>query len=269
MDTDEKPVKAGEDGDAEMKDGEAATQATKKPKRRAEPPSERLQNYSRVTPAQVKYVTFPTDSRYASVRPVQGISGASGVDFQNTSSVALKGNLGGLLGNASPAKGGSGVATPLGAKESAATTATSKAGGATGGLHGVVGPSAEEARDILSSTTGSGAGILLLVDRKSSEPFRGLKVTSNGDDGGEGAQDGPADEDSLAQRAEQQGIDPADLAAIEAALAASEEDVEMDKKDIQSVQDAQNRGDGGGGGNNDDGTNGSGGGAGGAGPTAH
>ena len=44
--------------------------STSKPGRKAEPSFEKLQNYSRVTPAQLAYVTFPAESRYQPVRPV-------------------------------------------------------------------------------------------------------------------------------------------------------------------------------------------------------
>lgn len=41
-----------------------------KPKRKAEPSSETLSNFSRVTPAQLPYVVFPPDGRYQPVRAV-------------------------------------------------------------------------------------------------------------------------------------------------------------------------------------------------------
>lgn len=44
--------------------------STSKSGRKTEPSFERLQNYSRVTPAQLAYVTFPPESRYQPVRPV-------------------------------------------------------------------------------------------------------------------------------------------------------------------------------------------------------
>lgn len=44
--------------------------STSKSGRKLEPSFEKLQNYSRVTPAQLAYVTFPPESRYQPVRPV-------------------------------------------------------------------------------------------------------------------------------------------------------------------------------------------------------
>jgi 26S proteasome regulatory subunit N2 len=44
--------------------------ASKPPSRKKEATSERLQNFSRVTPQQLMYISFPLDSRYQPVRPV-------------------------------------------------------------------------------------------------------------------------------------------------------------------------------------------------------
>jgi len=44
--------------------------ASKPPSRKKEVSSERLQNFSRVTPQQLTYISFPPDSRYQPVRPV-------------------------------------------------------------------------------------------------------------------------------------------------------------------------------------------------------
>ena len=43
---------------------------SKPPSRKKEASSERLQNFSRVTPQQLTYISFPPDSRYQPVRPV-------------------------------------------------------------------------------------------------------------------------------------------------------------------------------------------------------
>ena len=43
---------------------------SKPPSRKKEASSERLQNFSRVTPQQLTYISFPSDSRYQPVRPV-------------------------------------------------------------------------------------------------------------------------------------------------------------------------------------------------------
>lgn len=80
------------DGDVEMKDDASPTPkhgdispingslshlaaeddkpSSSKPARKAEPTSEALPNFSRVTPAQLTYVAFPPDGRYQPVRPV-------------------------------------------------------------------------------------------------------------------------------------------------------------------------------------------------------
>ena len=44
--------------------------AGKPPSRKKEASSERLQNFSRVTPQQLTYISFPPDSRYQPARPV-------------------------------------------------------------------------------------------------------------------------------------------------------------------------------------------------------
>jgi len=43
---------------------------SKPPSRKKETSSERLQNFSRVTPQQLTYISFPSDSRYQPARPV-------------------------------------------------------------------------------------------------------------------------------------------------------------------------------------------------------
>ncbi|KAI0361309.1 26S proteasome regulatory complex non-ATPase subcomplex Rpn2/Psmd1 subunit [Trametes cingulata] len=76
--TDEK-----KDGDVEMKSGEPSTtrnedvspislaEGTSTPKsRKSEPSFEKLSNFSRVTPAQLAYITFPPENRYQPVRVV-------------------------------------------------------------------------------------------------------------------------------------------------------------------------------------------------------
>ncbi|KAF8708026.1 26S proteasome regulatory complex, non-ATPase subcomplex, Rpn2 Psmd1 subunit, partial [Rhizoctonia solani] len=67
MDTDESPAAAAQDD--EMKVDEPAPAPT--PKRAGPAPtSETLQNLSRVTPAQMQYITFPAESRFQPVRPI-------------------------------------------------------------------------------------------------------------------------------------------------------------------------------------------------------
>ena len=50
-------------------DGDAAAPPAK-PKRTPEPSSERLSNFSRVTPAQLSYISFPADCKYQPVRAI-------------------------------------------------------------------------------------------------------------------------------------------------------------------------------------------------------
>ncbi|KAK4702398.1 26S proteasome regulatory subunit N2, partial [Phenoliferia sp. Uapishka_3] len=92
MDTDDKPAepKASTTEDTEMKTddptapapttegAEASTSAPAKPKRKAEASTDRLSNLSRVTPAQLPYITFAPDARWVPVRPVNsGVSTSS------------------------------------------------------------------------------------------------------------------------------------------------------------------------------------------------
>lgn len=81
MDMDEKP-EPKKDGDVEMKgeegpaakptDGSPSTNTPEdvKPKRKSEPSSENVANFSRVTPTQLAYISFPPEGRYQPVRPV-------------------------------------------------------------------------------------------------------------------------------------------------------------------------------------------------------
>ena len=48
------------------------------PKRKSEPSHEKLANFSRVTPAQMQYVVFPSDSRYQPVRAVSAYPAQKG-----------------------------------------------------------------------------------------------------------------------------------------------------------------------------------------------
>lgn len=78
---DEKP-EPKKDGDVEMKgeegpaakptDGSPSTNTPEdvKPKRKSEPSSENVANFSRVTPTQLAYISFPPEGRYQPVRPV-------------------------------------------------------------------------------------------------------------------------------------------------------------------------------------------------------
>lgn len=76
MDTDEKKdEEATADKDTEMKTDEATPAAgeeakEKKKKNTPEPSTENLSNLSRVVPAQMPYISFPSSSRYVPVRPL-------------------------------------------------------------------------------------------------------------------------------------------------------------------------------------------------------
>ncbi|KAG9314283.1 26S proteasome regulatory complex non-ATPase subcomplex Rpn2 Psmd1 subunit [Chiua virens] len=72
METDDK-VDSKKDGDVEMKTedvGSEESKAVSLTKRKAEPSFEKVANFSRVTPAQLSYISFPSDGRYQPVRPV-------------------------------------------------------------------------------------------------------------------------------------------------------------------------------------------------------
>lgn len=245
-----------EDGDVAMEDesGKASGGKSGKPKkeRKQEPRSEVLPNYSRVTPAQVKFVTFPPESRFVPIRPVQGLGSKVRQDMYNTSSVA-----GRLLGNSSPAPGASGTVTPAhsasaagtGAKSlhqqalsNANTVASSTAAAETGGVASA-GPTAEQARSILTSAIGGTGGILLMVDRKPNEEFRALKIGDSNDDDGATSGHAQSSGDVRGGTNDDDDISPEDAAAIAAAMAADDDD-RTDDKDINSVAANQNRRDG-------------------------
>lgn len=258
MDLDDAAGGKKEESDVAMDEDTKATKSSKpKKERKQEPRSELLPNYSRVTPAQVKFVTFPAESRFVPIRPVQGLGSKVRQDVYNTSSVAGK-----LLGNPSPAPGASGTVTPAsnavatvvaGAKSlyqqaianaSAVTGAeTDKATStpATAGA-GNSGPTAEQARSILTSAIGGTGGILLMIDRKPNDEFRALKIGDSSDD------DGTTNTQRPAPDARDDDISPEDAAAIAAAMAADDDD-RGDDKDVNSVAGNQNRRDDGAGGN--------------------
>ncbi|PWN48456.1 putative RPN2-26S proteasome regulatory subunit [Violaceomyces palustris] len=223
MNVDEEPTKSAA----------AATNKSGKPRRekKAEPLFERLPNYSRVIPAQVKYISFPPDARFHPIRPVQAASGKTRQEVYNTTSVAAR-----LLGNATPAPGASGTVTPSGNKPPQPANANGESSAKSSSS------SAEAVRSLLTSNVGGGGGILLLVDRRPKEEFRPLSVLGGGGDGSEEQQASnppPSDE-----------ISPEDAAAIQAAMTGEDDDLD-DDKDINSVARASNNagdgGDGGGG----------------------
>lgn len=241
-----------EDGDVAMEEDGAkgASSGKGKPKkeRKQEPRTEVLPNYSRVTPAQVKFVTFPPESRFVPIRPVQGLGSRVRQDVYNTSSVAGK-----LLGNSSPAPGASGTVTPsshggavaavAGGVKSLLQQAVGNAAGSDNGAQPAggapvagAGPTAEQARSILTSAIGGTGGILLMVDRKPNDEFRALKIGDSSDDDGATQQRNDAPE----ERADDDEISPEDAAAIAAAMAADDDDA-GDDKDLNSVAAHQGR----------------------------
>ncbi|CEH15192.1 26s proteasome regulatory subunit rpn2 psmd1 [Ceraceosorus bombacis] len=231
MDIDAKaPAKAAGDDGASKAEGKAAGSA-KKERKPAEPAQFQVQNYSRVTPTQLKYVTFPADLRWQPIRPVTGLAARTGVDVHSTASVAPKGKLG-VLGNLTPAPGASGTVTPSQAKGAPAAAAPAKTTLATG-------PSAEAARSIAASSSGGGGGgILLLVDRHPQEAFQQLRLDESSS---EAPQQAPEQHQAQPGGSE---ISPEDAAAIARALSGEDE---MDEDDQTGVQSSR-RGDGSGGG---------------------
>ena len=82
------------DVDAKMEDvtnGSDESKATPT-KRKAEPNFERVANFSRVTPAQLGFISFPTDGRYQPVRPVSSYAPAVKGGKTMSSGAGKKGN---------------------------------------------------------------------------------------------------------------------------------------------------------------------------------
>ena len=79
-------------------DGKAATSVSKL-SRKSEPSFEILPNFSRITPSQLPYITFPSDGRYQPVRVVSSPVGASGKssDSQNGLASGKYAGSGGIL----------------------------------------------------------------------------------------------------------------------------------------------------------------------------
>lgn len=75
---------------------EGSTPTENKPKRKAEPAFETLHNFSRVTPAQLPYLTFPADGRYQPVRAVS-TTVAPPHTSPKTSSISKQMGGGGIL----------------------------------------------------------------------------------------------------------------------------------------------------------------------------
>jgi len=71
--------------------------STSKSGRKTEPSFERLQNLSRVTPAQLAYVTFPADGRYQPVRPVSTKPASRTKGYKSSVSTEGFAGVGGIL----------------------------------------------------------------------------------------------------------------------------------------------------------------------------
>lgn len=199
--------------------------SSKKPKRERKPAEasfSMVPNYSRVTPSQLKYITFPPESRYVPIRPING--GDKLPDVYNTSTVAPNRGKLSVLGNVSPLPGNSGRVTP-------SKTVNSRIATISSSLPAAAGPSAQEARSLSSSRVGSNGGILLLIDRKSNDSFEPLRA-DNGPENGttEVASVNPFNNDPRAPSGSD--ISPEDQAAIQRALAMDDEglDGEADKE---------------------------------------
>lgn len=208
----------------------AAIKKTKRERKPAEPSFSMVPNYSRVTPWQLKYVSFPPDSRYLPIRPING--GEKLPDVYNTSTVAPNRGKLSVLGSASPLPGNSGRATPNKGSKAAPPPSSLPSG-----------PSAQEARCISNSRVGGNGGILLLMDRKSSSTFEPLKVES-GNEGGQ-SDAAPATSPFAHDPRAPSGSDisPEDQAAIQRALAMDDDeglDGEADKE-VTGVHGHQSR----------------------------
>ncbi|KAI3626445.1 hypothetical protein CBS9595_001806 [Malassezia furfur] len=160
--TKERKKAAQEGGEAmdqdEAKDkpaGDDAPDAKKeeKPAKRPEPAQERIKNCSRVTPYQLKYVAFPSSSRFQPIRPILG---SRAEVWHNTAGVGALPML-----------------TPPPPRDDADKPAPAANGTARG-------PEPAQARQLHHSVTGGGGGILMLLDREPSKPF--AKVTMHGND---------------------------------------------------------------------------------------
>ncbi|KAK0557696.1 proteasome regulatory particle base subunit [Tilletia horrida] len=154
---------ASKEAGSTSKEGGVAAGTTRTGKRgKQEPNSEMLPNYSRVVPAQLPYVDFPSEGRYAPVRPIAraGVSGSSTPSSGGKSKEAASAPT--LTGTTESIR----KAIQLSASSSAITSSTSSAGR-------------------------YGVGILLLIDRKSGEQFVPLfKPESTGEEEGQQAGSG-------------------------------------------------------------------------------
>ncbi|KAE8232672.1 hypothetical protein CF326_g2293 [Tilletia indica] len=130
---DDDAMKVDDDTTGGAKEANATTTTTTKKRSKQEPGFEMLPNYSRVVPAQMPYVDFPTEARYAPVRAVLRGSTDSSKGGKDASSPATAGGAPALMGT------GEQVRKALQLSASSSTSST-------GGRYG--------------------AGILLLMDRR-------------------------------------------------------------------------------------------------------
>lgn len=83
----EKPAESTDDAEMKVDDPTGEDKKKDQTKRKApEPSSSRLENLSRVTPAQLQYVSFPSDSRYVPVRPVNSGSAPAPASLSSVTS---------------------------------------------------------------------------------------------------------------------------------------------------------------------------------------
>ncbi|UZJ51462.1 hypothetical protein CBS101457_000782 [Exobasidium rhododendri] len=215
---------------------EAATKKPRREKKSAEPLFSMVANYSRVTPSQLKYVSFQPESRYLPIRPING--GEKVPDIYNTSTVAPNRGKLSVLGNTSPFPGNSGRATPSKGSGGGKSTLTTSNGSSLPSA----GPSAQEARSISNSRVGANGGILLLIDRKSNEAFEPLKVDTDNEGGEQNDANittHPFTNDPRAPSGSD--ISPEDQAAIQRALAMDDEADDEGDKEITGVHGHNNR----------------------------
>ncbi|WFD29209.1 proteasome regulatory particle base subunit [Malassezia sp. CBS 17886] len=154
----------------DAKGDEPAADAAPTPKRaEPEPLLDTVHNMSRVTPYQLKYISFPPDARYVSVRPI----------LSSRADVWRSGDDEGLpaVGDGTASSG----ETP--SEEDAGTRAPN-------------GPHPAQARILHTSVTGSGGGIMMLLDREPAKPFVPLHL--HGTSGAPGTEDEAAIADVIA-----------------------------------------------------------------------
>lgn len=208
---------------------------TKRERKPAEPSFSLIPNYSRITPFQLNYVSFPPDCRYTPIRPIH--AGTKLHDVFNTSTVAPnKGKLS-IFGSASPAPGASGRATPVqGGKGSNPPSGPATVPQANANVPALTsGPTALEARSLSNTSIGVHGGILLLIDRRHTEPFEPIKTDSG--DAGDANQQPLTNNTITADPRAPSGSDisPEDQAAIQRALAMDDDDEPDNKQDITGI----------------------------------